>query len=99
MLPKMITKRPRSWCETARIAAPLGRARLPARARRGKPLLVGKPSAHPPLGCPAPHRDQPLPGAKDLSGFGHSRAINIHEAEDKTSKTIIQKIFDELPAP
>jgi len=65
-----ITRRPRFWCETARTHPPPGRPWLPACSRRGEPFMVGKSGAEPPLGCSAPHGNQPLPCAKNLPGFG-----------------------------
>lgn len=63
--------------------------------------MVGEPRIEPPFGCSPPHGNQPLPRAKNLPGFGNWRAMITYEAEaeEKTSETVIQKIFDELPVP
>jgi hypothetical protein len=60
---------------------------------------VGKSRSEPPLRRPAPHGSQPLPCAENLPGFGNYRTMTTYEAEaeEKTSETVIQKIFDELP--
>jgi len=62
---------------------------------------VGKSRAETPLRRPAPYGSEPFPRAKNLPGFGNCRALTTYEAEaeEKTSETVIQKIFDELPAP
>jgi hypothetical protein len=63
--------------------------------------VVGKSGAEPPLRRPAPHGSEPFPGAENLPGFGNCRAMTTYEAEaeEKTSETVTQKIFDELPVP
>ena len=63
--------------------------------------MVGESRIEPPLGCSAPHGSQPLPRAKNLPGFGNCRAMTTCEAGagEKTSETVIQKIFDELTGP
>ena len=63
--------------------------------------MVGKPCAEPSIGRSAPHGNQSLPRAKNLSGFGSEGAMTIYEAEaeGKAGETVIQKIFDELPVP
>jgi hypothetical protein len=70
-------------------------------ARRSEPFLVGESRGQPALGCPAPRRGKPLPGAKNLPGFGSGGTMTVYEVEDEgmTSETIVQKIFDELPVP
>jgi len=62
---------------------------------------VGKRGPQPPVSHPASHGHQPVSRAKNLPGLGRARAMTPNEAgaENKTSDTIIQKIFDELPVP
>jgi len=63
--------------------------------------VVAKPRAESPIGRSAPRGNQPLPRSEDMPGFGSGRAVPPSEpkAEEKTSETVIQKIFDELPVP
>jgi len=59
--------------------------------------MVAEPRAQSPLGRPAPHGNQSLPRAKNMPGFGSSRAMTACEAEEETSNTAILRIFDVLP--
>jgi hypothetical protein len=60
---------------------------------------VGKPGAEPAVSRSASHGDQPVSRAENLPGPGSDGAMTMCEAENKTSETVIQKIFDELPVP
>lgn len=63
--------------------------------------MVGEPVTQSPIRRSAPLGNQSVSRSEDLPGLGGGRAMSAYEAkaEEKTNETVIQKTFDELPAP